>query len=62
MLPRILEQLRDEPSEKVAPNRHRSVPRIEGLTKQGSAPGSFSADGKPELSKKLSHMHLTAEM
>lgn len=62
MLPRILEQLRDETSDNAAPNRHLAVPRIEGLTKQATSSCSFGADERPELSEKLSHMHMTADL
>ncbi len=62
MLPRILEQLRDEGGENVAPNHPRHKPRSLDMTRQSSSPCSFGPDGTPQLPEKLSQMRMTADV
>ena len=62
MLPRILEQLRDEGGENAAPNHPRHKPRSLDMTRQSSSPCSFGPDGSPQLPEKLSQMRMTADV
>jgi hypothetical protein len=54
MLPRILEQLREEAEENEAPNKPR---RASGLAKMASSPCTFGPDGRAPLPG-----HLTAAL
>ncbi len=62
MLPRILEQLREDGGENVAPNRPRHKPRSMDMTRQSSSPCTFGPDGIPLLPEKLSQMRMTADV
>ena len=47
MLPRILEQLREDTEENVGPNSRPPVPTGPGLAKRATSPGCFGLDGRP---------------
>lgn len=47
MLPRILDQLREDTEENVAPNRRPPVPAGPGLAKRATSPGCFGLDRRP---------------
>ena len=62
MLPRILEQLRDEGGENAAQNRPRHRPKSMDMTRQASSPCSFGPDEGAQLHEHLSHMRMTADV
>lgn len=66
MLPRILEQLREESEENTAPNRPPPTLKMaNGLTKTASSPCTFGADGSPlpgQVARQLMQMQMTAEL
>ena len=59
MLPRILEQLREDTGENVAPNRRPLVPAGPGLAKRTTFSGCFAPDRRPS---QPTQMRATADM
>ena len=62
MLPRILEQLRDEAAENIARNRRPPAPMPSGMIKMASAPCTFGPDGKPLPCEAVMRMRMTADL
>jgi len=63
MLPRILEQLRDEAAENVArSNRRPPAPMPSGMAKMASAPCTFGPDGKLLPCDAFMRMRMTADV